>query len=521
MRSLTNEELRAFQIILEKKRKRLKDSSIQTLNACIYARKSSEDKTATSIPTQIDYCRGIISSCNLLALSEENIFHEDNVSGMFVDRREEFQKMMALVQAKEIDVIVAMKYDRFARSLKDTTHYVDEVIQNGAILITSDSNIDNSPSGEFMKNILWAFNQYHAERSATDVMSALYRNAEQCRATGKAPYGYKYIDKKYAIDEEKAPVVALIFDRLANHKTYEEIIAELTLKGYYTDKKRPFCKTTIQAIARNERYAGTYIYNETGAKKKKNRVLKQYFPEVRIKGGIDCNIVTMEQFQKVQSILDSRGTVKQKSNTHSEYFLSGMVYCKKCGGVMCGHTSKSSKGTTYYRYYRCARHKQVTALKCPTLDISAVYMERLAKDLILSVANNDPAIQSAIKARINDRVYQEKALKKRLQREVTELTQAMEKLAVSISLKSGSDRFIQTLQQKYTERENMLVAKETLLKTVSGKVETLSAMAQAENDHTFTESLFKNHSRTRSLIRLIIEKITIDSAMDDIELDII
>lgn len=78
-RVVTDAECQVFSNMLERKAKRT-NSNASTLKCAIYARKSQEDETDTSLPTQINYCKELIESCSLLELAE--VYSEDNVSGM-------------------------------------------------------------------------------------------------------------------------------------------------------------------------------------------------------------------------------------------------------------------------------------------------------------------------------------------------------------------------------------------------------------------------------------------------------
>ena len=78
-RVVTDVECQALSELLKRKAKRT-NSNVSTLKCAIYARKSQEDETDTSLPTQIDYCKELIDSCSLLELAK--VYSEDNVSGM-------------------------------------------------------------------------------------------------------------------------------------------------------------------------------------------------------------------------------------------------------------------------------------------------------------------------------------------------------------------------------------------------------------------------------------------------------
>ncbi len=82
MRNLENKEIEQLNKILKQKQKKYNISKLRTV---IYARKSSEDERQTSIDTQINSCKNLIAQYDFLELV--GVYHEDNVSGMFIEGR--------------------------------------------------------------------------------------------------------------------------------------------------------------------------------------------------------------------------------------------------------------------------------------------------------------------------------------------------------------------------------------------------------------------------------------------------
>ena len=122
-RVVKDDELRYLKQLLNKKQKQKKTKDRVKLKCAIYARKSQEDKKDLSLNAQINYCRAIIDSCDILELS--NIYQEDDVSGMW-DNRTEFQKMIQDVRDQVIDVIIVYKWHRFSRKVSDMENVITE-----------------------------------------------------------------------------------------------------------------------------------------------------------------------------------------------------------------------------------------------------------------------------------------------------------------------------------------------------------------------------------------------------------
>lgn len=80
-----------------------------------------------------------------------------------------------------------------------------------------------------------------------------------CR--GYLLYGYKLENKKILIDEEQAEVVRYIYKQYALGRYVKDIMKDLNDKHIY-HKGKPFQRTTIYNILKNEKYTGIYRYED-------------------------------------------------------------------------------------------------------------------------------------------------------------------------------------------------------------------------------------------------------------------
>lgn len=318
----------------------------------IYARKSAPDERDTSLETQIANCREFLKGYPIL--KELNVYQEDDVSGMFTNRPE-YQKMFNLAKSGGTDVIVCMKLDRLNRDYANGETAIKELNACGCFVIAGDMKNPETPVEEFTRGILMLQNQYIVRLIASDTMRVEINNVKNgLSAGGVAPYGYKTIDKRYYVNDDEAPAVRVIFDKISKGESYNQVITELKRLGYTTRNGQPFSYTTLNAMLKNEKYCGVYVYNRKGGKKKKNRVLIENFDEVRNETAIPP-IIDKKTFDKVQKMLKQR-TMTAVSKIDSPYILTGLIYCKQCGAPMSGATQTGGRNRQKYRTYACPKH---------------------------------------------------------------------------------------------------------------------------------------------------------------------
>lgn len=513
MRTLDTKEIKNLQNILSRKRKK---NGIEKLRTAIYARKSAEDEKNTSLPTQIENCKKFIEKYDFLQLTA--VLEEDNVSGMFTTR-EKYQQLMTMAENREIDVIVVMKLDRLNRDLDNATTTIKLLEQYNCVLLAGD-DVSNAqtPEGEFMRSILLAHNQYHARRVASDVMYSECNNVKNNMTAGATPpYGYKYVNKYFEINEDEAPAIRILFKRIAEGYSYKNVIDELTSLGYKTRAGGTFSYSTLNTLLRNEKFYGTYIYNRTDGKRRKDRVLNEVFDEIRNANAIPP-IIDKELFDKVQETLKEHSNCRPK--TKSNYVLSGLVFCKNCGSPICGEQSKTGSSRKVYRTYFCKNHKGKFNKTCPTKSINADYLEYSVKNIVLNSVN-DYLSKNALSSNVFETVKkdynaQKADLAKRidsLEKQTTKfLTQASNTTIKHLAseYEKQASNCIQA-KNNYTEKLNEIDTHIVNLNNLQNKFENGSAQLSMDD-------LFYNADKTRVLLHTFIKRIEIDDKNNDIEI---
>lgn len=183
------------------------------------------------------------------------------------------------------------------------------------------------------------------------------------------------LESRYVIDENESVAVQMMFSLFASGKNCLEISKELFSKGYTSrGSNTPIPQQTIYNILRNERYAGTYIWAESGKKKRKHRVSTKNIEEVRIANGIP-QIVDATTFAKVRMMMNS---IHKSNKAKVPYVLTGKLKCGCCGKFLHGAAS-FNKSHKRYTFYRCG-----SAANCGTT-IRQEYIERATAELLCAV----------------------------------------------------------------------------------------------------------------------------------------
>jgi len=161
-------------------------------------------------------------------------------------KRPQFDKLNKYVRKNknEIDLLIVLRYDRFARNEADSLIAEEKFKNWGIKLVAIDQPVDDSkPTGRLVKSMYRALAQVDNEEKAIAKKRGMRRAQREGRYFGGLPFGfYKGKDvngKRLLIENSKeAQLMVEIFQRAANREKLEHIRKSLILRGLTIQKSR-------------------------------------------------------------------------------------------------------------------------------------------------------------------------------------------------------------------------------------------------------------------------------------------
>ena len=359
--------------------------------AAIYARVSSERQAEKdlSIPAQIKALRKYALERGWDVVVE----YVDEAESARTANRPAFKEMIAMAKKKEkpFDTILVWKLSRFARNREDSILYKSLLRKRGISVISINEQVDESPAGHLLEGIIEVIDEFYSINLSQDTVRGMKENASRGFYNGGfTPFGYKRTKVKIGMadktklipDENEANVVKKIFEMAVGGQGGKEITKALNTAGTRTKLGKQFSTTAINHILRNEVYTGALVWrfrnNGYGNSHKaaSNDIIR--VP--------NCHeaVVSTEDFGRVQQLLTRRRPVSQHPRTiSSQYLLSGLLHCGKCGAAMSGCWAKSGK----YFYYDCVQHqkkgKEVCNCRLMSKDkLESFVLERIRENIL-------------------------------------------------------------------------------------------------------------------------------------------
>ena len=309
----------------------------ELIPAVIYARYSSSGQREESIEGQIRECTEYAERNGMRVIRS----YADKALTGRTDRRPDFQKMIADSEKHLFEVVICWKTDRFARNRYDAAVYKARLRKNGVRLVYAREAVPEGPEGIILESVMEGFAEYYSANLAENVKRGNYDSALQHKTLGKRVFGYrKSSADTFEIDPVTGPIVTKIFQDYRSGSRMIDIVDDLNGKGIHSVTGGPFNLNAVSKILRNEKYIGTYIWQD-----------------IRDEDVIPP-LIDKETFRTVQKKL--AGAKKKRRNidlNRPDFLLTGKVFCGHCGAAMVGDSAKGKTGIQYW-YYTCQNKKR-------------------------------------------------------------------------------------------------------------------------------------------------------------------
>ena len=367
----------------------------------LYLRLSRDDGAVTDSESIVNQKAFLLRYASENSLNVAGIFSDDGYSGLSFDRPD-FNRMIKMIEEKRINTVVTKDLSRLGRDYIEVGRYIDKYFpSHGVRYIAVNDGIDTGSAGgtNDMTPFRAVFNDMYAKDISKKVRTALTTKKINGQFIGsQPPYGYKKApdDKnRLIIDEETAVHVRRIYrDFLAGeaisgiaHRLSIDKVPTPSQQKNLTATQKSFSgiwnDTIIRRILTNPTYAGNLAQNMTRkVSYKVDKKIRLPQNEWIIIRGTHEPIISQEDFDAAAEILSRRSYHKQ-SRAGQPHLLSGLVFCKDCGGRMT--FVKESETRTYLVCGRWRRNARLSG--CTSHSIRESYVENTIKEKLRELAS--------------------------------------------------------------------------------------------------------------------------------------
>ena len=374
----------------------------------LYLRVSTEDQAREgfSLPEQK---RQLEDFCRKNNLEIYDYYEDAGISAKKGNYRPEFERMKQDALDGKINAIVAIKLDRFSRSVYDWENTMDFFNKLKIDIICANEEVNTlNPNGRMVSRVMVAIGQNEIEKTSERTKMGLNGAILEGHIPNRTGLGFKRKNKKLVPDPLTKDIIVRIFDLYLEGKSHQAI-ANIYNKEKVLGKTNWY-DSTIQKILSNELYKGDYV----NGKRTKHPTYYENVIEP---------IVSKEKWESCQY-------QKLRNARHYErtatYLFTNKLKCSKCGNFLGGHATTKTNGKKYY-YYKCNT--------CKTY-FNEIDIEKELKAFMLELAKQDdlinnyytPFIKSKLEDKTEDYKKEIKDLDKQLDRIKTAYIKGVVKL---------------------------------------------------------------------------------------------
>ena len=364
------------------------------------------------------------------------------------DNRKDFQRMLKESTKREWNYIIVYKIDRFGRNKYEMAVNKKMLKDNGVKLLSATENIPDTPEGIILESLLEGMAEYYS----AELSQKLKRGMNECRQKGNFTggyllYGYKVENKKVVIVEEQAEIVRYIYKQYSIG-TYVKDILQVLKERHIDSNGKPFTRTQIYNMLKNEKYTGVYRYKE--------EIFTNIYPR----------IIEQDMFEKVRAKTNINHNGKR--STYVRYLLSKKMICGYCGSHITAETGTARNGTKV-RYYKCTGNRQhngcnkhnISKDTIETLVIESLIKELSKKTILNTIVSNILKIQSQFSNgnRILEMLMQDK---RQTEKSLSNIMQAVENGLMN----NTTNKRMNELENKIAELEKEILIEKTKATTI-------------------------------------------------------
>jgi len=429
--------------------------------------------------------------------------------------RPALKRLLASVEARQVDCVVVYKVDRLSRSLLDIAKIMERFDHHGVSFVSVTQQFNTTSSlGRLTLNILLSFAQFEREiisERTRDKMCAARKKGKWIGGHLILGYDIDSLGGKLLVNPEEARQVRGIFELYLKHGGLLPVLQELERRAWHTKRwttrdgitrgGKPFTKGTLHGLLTNAVFTGKVEFQGT------------------IYAGEHKAIIDQAVWDQVQKTLGRNGQPKGAS-TRNKYgaLLRGLLFCVPCGAAMIhSYTARHSKR---YRYYVCYQAQQRGWQNCETKSVSAPVIEAAVLESIRNLCTNPELaretarqVREQVASQIEDLRRQETVAQEQLRQFHVELVQLAGNGTVDSSARF--DRLL--VLQKETE-----AAEQHLAATVA-ELQELRTNPFDEGDLIAALKQFEpvwvslNSREQVQLIEMVIEKVGFDGRTGKVE----
>ena len=346
---------------------------------CIYTRISTDEENQ---PTSLHSQRERLEAFCKAQEGWRIVAHEqDQATGTKLDRPG-LQAALGLAREGRIDLLLVYRVDRLSRKVRQLAQLADQLDVYSVILRSATEPFDTgSAAGRMMLQMLAVFAEFEHATIVDRISAGIEHRAKQGRwYAGRPPFGYAISSEQRLVpDPVKAPIVRCIFDLYTRERLGSVAIAKRLRQEQASAPAAGWGHPAVHFLLTNPTYLGRIRWRD------------------QVFDGIHEPLVDELTFARAQAILRERGDdLSRRRGNASDFLLSGLVRCGRCGKAYVGMSARGNGGS--YHYYACSGRQKYGPKACQGERLPRHKLEQAVLDQLAGLYRDGELLSGALAA---------------------------------------------------------------------------------------------------------------------------
>ena len=465
---------------------------------CIYTRISTDEE---SQPTSLHSQRERLEAFCKAQEGWRIVAHkQDQATGTKLDRPG-LQAALDLARCGAVDMLLVYRVDRLSRKVRQLAQLTEELDGLGVVLKSATEPFDTgSAAGRMMLQMLAVFAEFEHATIVDRVSAGIERRAKEGRwFGGRPPYGYLFSSEERVLvpDPVKAPVVRRVFDLYVRQRLGTRTIAQQLRDACAPAPSAGWGHPGVHWIISNPTYVGKIRWRD------------------KIFDGIHEPLVDEFIFAKAQAIREERADHARRRGNTSDFILSGLLRCGKCGKAYIGMSANGNGGR--YHYYACTGRQKYGPKACTGERLPREKVETAVLHQLAAIYRDEQLVADALAKATAEADKRRPEFEQRLASitaEISRAEQALERYYEAFEQGTLSAERAEDRLTRLQERLDDLRAQEAelALQTPDEAARALTAAELASvADHLEQVIAEADPPKTKALLRLLIDELRVNS----------
>jgi site-specific DNA recombinase len=311
---------------------------------CIYTRISTDEENQPTLRSQRERLQAFCTAQEGWRIVAHK---QDQATGTKLDRPG-LQAALDLARAGAIDMLLVYRVDRLSRKVRQLAQLTEELDALHVVLKSATEPFDaGAAAGRMMLQMLAVFAEFEHATIVDRISAGIERRAKEGRwFGGRPPFGYTFASEERLLvpDPVKAPVVQRVFDLYARKRLGTRTIAKQLREEGAPAPSAGWGHPAVHWIVNNPTYVGKIRWRD------------------KVFDGVHEPLIDEFTFAKAQAIMRERGEHAKRRGNASDFLLSGLLRCGRCGKSYIGMSANGNGGR--YHYYACSGRQKYGPKAC-------------------------------------------------------------------------------------------------------------------------------------------------------------